>query len=180
MVFKNRPLVEQFELCSLCLFPLAGFDGLHPLCFWVVEEVVQANVGSEQDSDGDHHVRQAPLAFSLVLDHHHQQPCDKAYPNLYLYGVLVVSEEVLQREVLLQALEQGLYLPAAAVDLAKHVCIRLEVVGNESDSSPSMIVLPLGDAPHRQQLEALGMQPNMRVLPPRVVAYIVETFCIDV
>jgi hypothetical protein len=34
--------------------------------------------------------------------------------------------------------------------------------------------------PHRQQLEALGMRPNMRVLPPRVVAYIVETFCIDV
>ena len=34
--------------------------------------------------------------------------------------------------------------------------------------------------PHRQQLEALGMQPKMRVLPPRVVAYIVETFCIDV
>ena len=34
--------------------------------------------------------------------------------------------------------------------------------------------------PHTQQLEALGMQPKMRVLPPKVVAYIVETFCIDV
>ena len=34
--------------------------------------------------------------------------------------------------------------------------------------------------PHRQQLETLGMQPKMRVLPPRVVAFIVETFCIDV
>ena len=34
--------------------------------------------------------------------------------------------------------------------------------------------------PHRQQLEALGMQSNMRVLPPKVVVYIVETFCIDV
>ena len=34
--------------------------------------------------------------------------------------------------------------------------------------------------PHRKQLVALGMQPNMRVLPPKVVAYIVETFCIDV
>ncbi|MBO6033547.1 MAG: hypothetical protein J6Q22_19200 [Prevotella sp.] len=34
--------------------------------------------------------------------------------------------------------------------------------------------------PHRQQLETLGMRPNMRVLPPKVVAYIVETFCIDV
>ena len=34
--------------------------------------------------------------------------------------------------------------------------------------------------PHRQQPETLGMRPNMRVLPPKVVAYIVETFCIDV
>lgn len=35
-------------------------------------------------------------------------------------------------------------------------------------------------APHRKQLEDLGMKPNMRVLPPKVVVYIVETFCIDV
>ena len=34
--------------------------------------------------------------------------------------------------------------------------------------------------PHRQELEALGMRPGMRVLPPKVVAYIVEAFCIDV
>ena len=34
--------------------------------------------------------------------------------------------------------------------------------------------------PHREQLEIMGMRPNMRVLPPKVVAYIVETFCIDV
>ena len=34
--------------------------------------------------------------------------------------------------------------------------------------------------PHRQELEALGMRPGMRVLPPKVVAYIVETLCIDV
>ena len=35
-------------------------------------------------------------------------------------------------------------------------------------------------SPHRQQLEALGMRPGMRVLPPKVVSYIVETLCIDV
>ena len=34
--------------------------------------------------------------------------------------------------------------------------------------------------PHSQQLETLGMRPGMRVLPPKVVAYIVETLCIDV
>ena len=35
-------------------------------------------------------------------------------------------------------------------------------------------------SPHSQQLESLGMRPGMRVLPPKVVNYIVETFCIDV
>lgn len=34
--------------------------------------------------------------------------------------------------------------------------------------------------PHSQQLEAHGMRPGMRVLPPKVVTYIVETLCIDV
>jgi len=35
-------------------------------------------------------------------------------------------------------------------------------------------------SPHHNHLEELGMRPGMRVLPPKVVTYIVETFCIDV
>jgi len=34
--------------------------------------------------------------------------------------------------------------------------------------------------PHSEQLKDLGMKPYMRVLPPRVVLYIVEILCIDV
>ncbi len=34
--------------------------------------------------------------------------------------------------------------------------------------------------PYRQELEALGLRPGMRVLPPRVVKFLVEQFCIDV
>ena len=34
--------------------------------------------------------------------------------------------------------------------------------------------------PHRHELETLGMRPGMRVLPPKVVTYIVETLFIDV
>ena len=34
--------------------------------------------------------------------------------------------------------------------------------------------------PHSQQMETLGMRPGKRVLPPKVVTYIVEMFCIDV
>jgi len=34
--------------------------------------------------------------------------------------------------------------------------------------------------PYRHELEVLGMKPRMRVLPPRVVIFLVDHFCIDV
>ena len=34
--------------------------------------------------------------------------------------------------------------------------------------------------PYRQELEALGLRPGMRVLPPRVVKYLSDLYCIDV
>jgi len=34
--------------------------------------------------------------------------------------------------------------------------------------------------PYRRELEILGMTPGMRLLPPRVVKFLVEQFCIDV
>ena len=34
--------------------------------------------------------------------------------------------------------------------------------------------------PHKKKLEALGMTQKMRVMPPSVVAFIIESFCIDV
>ena len=34
-------------------------------------------------------------------------------------------------------------------------------------------------APYQQELKALGMQRNARALPPRIVKFIVEKFCID-
>jgi len=33
--------------------------------------------------------------------------------------------------------------------------------------------------PHITELRKLGYQPSQRVLPPVIVKYIVETFCID-
>ena len=35
-------------------------------------------------------------------------------------------------------------------------------------------------SPHRQELETMGMMPNMKVLPPHIVRFITEKFCIDV
>ncbi len=34
--------------------------------------------------------------------------------------------------------------------------------------------------PFQKELEALGMQPNMKVLPPKIVKFIAEKFAIDV
>ena len=34
--------------------------------------------------------------------------------------------------------------------------------------------------PYRKQLLKMGWRPRMKLLPPKVVAFITETFCIDV
>jgi transposase len=34
--------------------------------------------------------------------------------------------------------------------------------------------------PYREQLAQMGLQPNAKVLPPHIVKFISEKFCIDV
>ena len=34
--------------------------------------------------------------------------------------------------------------------------------------------------PYREELEAMGLRLNMRVLPPHIVAFIIEKFSIDI
>ena len=34
--------------------------------------------------------------------------------------------------------------------------------------------------PYREELERMGMTRNMKLLPPHVVAFLAEKFCIDV
>ena len=34
--------------------------------------------------------------------------------------------------------------------------------------------------PYQKELEAMGMRPNSKVLSPRIVKFIAETFCIDI
>ena len=34
--------------------------------------------------------------------------------------------------------------------------------------------------PFQKELETMGMQPHMKVLPPHIVRFITEKFCIDV
>mgnify|MGYP002623576183 CR=1 FL=1 len=34
--------------------------------------------------------------------------------------------------------------------------------------------------PYQKELEAMGLRPGMRVLPPRIVKFVAERFCIDV
>ena len=33
--------------------------------------------------------------------------------------------------------------------------------------------------PFREELEAMGLQPNAKVLPPHIVKYLTEKLCID-
>ena len=34
--------------------------------------------------------------------------------------------------------------------------------------------------PYRKELEAIGMTPNMKILPPQIVSWICKQFCITV
>ena len=34
--------------------------------------------------------------------------------------------------------------------------------------------------PYRKELTEMGWNPRMKLLPPKIVAFMVETFCIDV
>jgi hypothetical protein len=34
--------------------------------------------------------------------------------------------------------------------------------------------------PHLEELQRMGLQPNSRVLSPRIVKYLADLFCIDV
>ena len=33
--------------------------------------------------------------------------------------------------------------------------------------------------PYQQELEAMGLKPNARILPPNVVKFLADKFCID-
>ena len=93
---------------------------------------------------GSHHVGQAPLPLHLLFDNLHQQPGYHNYPNLNLY-VLIVSKEVFQWEVLLQAFEQR---PSANVCGTPHTgCLpESQVIGKKGYSAFVPVVLPLGYA----------------------------------
>jgi transposase len=34
--------------------------------------------------------------------------------------------------------------------------------------------------PYKDDLNAMGLQPNAKVLPPNIVKYLIEKFCIDI
>ena len=46
-------------------------------------------------------------------------------------------------------------------------------------TSCSSVLVPKSK-PYHQELVKLGLRPNAKVLPPRIVAFIAEKFCIDI
>ena len=63
-----------------------------------------------------------------------------------LNGILVVSQKVFQREVLLQLLEQEFYLPSFLVNQGDFLRWQLKIVGDEPEQ-PTVFVDPIGYPP---------------------------------
>lgn len=78
------------------------------------KEPIEPGVRVNQNVNNRHQTRQAPLSSGLLLDHHCKQPGNEAHPDLDLKSIPAISQEVFEREVLLQPLEQCLDLLASS------------------------------------------------------------------
>ena len=114
--------------------------------------------------NGSHHVGQAPLALHLPFDDLHEQPCNHAHPNLNSDGILAVAPKILQREVLFQTFEQGLYLPTTTIDLTQYARWGIEIIGYKCDSSFFLVVLPFCDSTTLVLSESAFSYPNNAIL----------------
>ena len=72
-----------------------------PLDRGVVQEHDDVRIRADGDSYGRNQVGECQLGFRLVLQYLHQQICYHRHPDLDFDGILVVSEEIFQGEVLL-------------------------------------------------------------------------------
>lgn len=66
----------------------------------------------------------------MFVYYKHYQLYDKAYPYLYFYSILIVAEEVFQREILLQTPEKDFYLPSPSVNFSYGFWFLFKIVGN--------------------------------------------------
>lgn len=81
-------------------------NDFEPLSFRQIQELIQVDVGIEQNVNGSHKIRKTPFALRhSSLYYWHQQPCNKADPYLDLDSIAIVVKEVFERKVLLQPFE---------------------------------------------------------------------------
>ena len=110
-----------------------AFQNPRPVLFRFLEERVAVDVVHEHDPEHGGQSREAPITLDPLLHDHDQQVGDERHPDLYLDGIGALPVEVPQREVLLELLEEQLYLPSLAVDLDDVLHLHLHVVGQQRD-----------------------------------------------
>ena len=103
------PLLEETE--GRRLFPMA-FQNPRPVPFRFLKERVAVDVVHENNSEHGGQSREAPITPDSLLHDHDQKVGDECHPDLYLYGIGTLPVEVPQRKVLLELLEEQLYLIA--------------------------------------------------------------------
>ena len=72
-----------------------------PFDLGIIQENDDVSVGADVNSHGSDQVGKRQLAFRFLLQNLHQMICYHRHPNLDFDGILVVSKEVFQGEVLL-------------------------------------------------------------------------------
>lgn len=92
------------------------FYYLSPASLRVFQKTVDVDVAHQLLPYNGHEVGERPAAFHPAFHKRNQQVGQHGCPDLSLDGILVVSQKVFQREVLLQQLEQELYLPTFLVN----------------------------------------------------------------
>jgi hypothetical protein len=113
---------------------------------WIFKELNKIDEGYQVEPHYGHHIGVGPSSFGLALYHQHEQLHEQPAPDLYFYGILVVSQKVFQGEVLFKALEHGLYLPSVLVYISYLVRFQFKMVGDEPVHF-LVIVVPIVDAP---------------------------------
>ena len=110
-----------------------AFQNPRPVLLRLLEERIAVDVVHEHDAEHGGQSREAPITLNPLLHDHDQQVGDERHPDLYLDGIGALPVEVPQREVLLELLEEQLYLPSLAVDFDDVLHLHLHVVGQQRD-----------------------------------------------
>jgi hypothetical protein len=113
-----------------------------PTFFRVFQETVNVDVIYQLSTNNGDHIREKPTTFHSASDRHKQKTGEHGYPNLYFYGILIVSEEIFRRRILFELFEKQLF-----ANVFVHQCyffgFYYQIVGNKLEQS-FVFRIPIG------------------------------------